>query len=227
MREPTMMPWYGELALVEEGRKSAEKTIDELENPKKQFVRLKSFYSSLGADYTRNKWMQAEEKNLGETDWADKDQLDGLKREVRFSKAVEAVLVSANEESIKELCVFREDSMYKSLVRKILFYIGISKIEEDGADIERAYEGIIKQYPYSNRALFLDEGVYYYKYYIQCLGQCLRNHKEKSTYIDIASRVQDRILNMRLSANAYIDDIYIGAKISEIIMSLNELQESM
>ncbi len=225
MREPTMMPWYGELALVEEGRKTAEKTIDELENPKKQFLRLKSFYSSLGADYSRNQWMQTEERELGETNWADEDQLNSLKREVRFSKAVETVLTSANEESIKELCYFRDDSLYKNLVRKILFYIGISKIEEDGADIERAYEGLMKQYPYSNRALFLDEGVYYYKYYIQCLGQCIRNFKQKPSYADIASRVQDRILNMRLSANAYADDIYIGSKISEVLMSLNELQE--
>ncbi len=227
MREPTMMPWYGELALVEEGRKSAEKTIDELENPKKQFSRLKSFYSSLGADYSRNKWMQTEEKELENTDWADKDQLNSLKREIRFSKAVETVLISANEESIKELCFFRDDSLYKNLVKKILFYIGISKIEEDGVDIERAYEGLMKQYPYSNRALFLEEGVYYYKYYIQCLEQCLRNFNQKPTYADIVSRAQDRILNMRLSANEYVNDIYIGSKISEILMLLNELQESM
>lgn len=227
MIKPTMMPWYGELALVEEGGKTAVKTIEELENPKKQFIRIKSFYSSIGADYSLNKWMTEEEKNIDETDWADQEQLESLKREVRFSKAVNSVLTSPNEDSIKELCVFKNDLLYKNLVRKILFYIGISKIEEDGNDIERAYEGLMKQYPYSNRALFLDEGVYYYKYYIQCLGRCIQKHKQKSTFVDVASRVQDRIFNMRLSANAYIDDIYIGEKISDVIMSLNELQGSI
>ena len=58
------LPWHDNYILILEGKRIAEKDIEDLENPEKQFQRIKKFYENLGADYSKNNWLTQVEEDI-------------------------------------------------------------------------------------------------------------------------------------------------------------------
>ncbi len=61
------LPWHDNYILILEGKRIAEKDIEDLENPEKQFQRIKKFYENLGADYSKNNWLTQVEEDISLT----------------------------------------------------------------------------------------------------------------------------------------------------------------
>lgn len=220
------LPWYDDYNLILEGRRIAEKSLEDLENPEKQLQRIKKFYKNLGADYTKNVWLAQVEENISMTNKGEDSRLSQLKREVKFGDIVENAVQKQDDESISSLIMYKDDDYYKKFIKKIMFYIGVSKVKKEPDFIKKAYEGIYKTYPLENVSTFADEGVFYYVYYFQCLQVLIKKYKGRVSYDDVKSQVHDRCYNARLMLNRYLTDIYLVDE-AQLILSEIEATEDM
>lgn len=186
------LPWYDDYNLVLEGRRIAEKGIEDLENPEKQFQRVKKFYKNLGADYSKNNWLTQVEENISITNKGEDSRLSQLKREVEFGNILENAVLKQDDENISELNMYKEDELYKPLIRKVMFYIGVTKVKKGPEFIKKAYDGVYKTYPLEKASTFADEGVYYYIYYFQCLQVLIKKYKSRVSYDEISNQIRDR-----------------------------------
>ena len=101
-----------------------------------------------------------------------------------------------------------------------MFYVGVSRAKKDPEFIQKAYKGISDAYSPDKASLFMEQGVYYYIYYFQCL-QCLNEkYMGRATYNDVRDLIKDRLYNARLMFNSYLTDIYISEQVGLI---LNEI----
>lgn len=219
-----MLPWYDDYLLILEECRLAEKAIEDFENPEKQLQRVKKFYNNIGADYLKNNWLLQEEENIMLSNGDEDGRLGQLKREVRVGKAIENALLKQDDESLSELGIFKDDEIYKQLIRQIMFYIGVSRVKTEITFIERACTGITKKYPLSKTALFLDEGAAYYIYYLECLQECIKNYKNEPEFGEIKRIANDRCMNLELMMNNYRDDLYVGEAVRNILSILNDVR---
>ncbi len=203
------LPWYGNYNTILEDRRIAEKSIEDLENSEKHLLRVKKFYKNLGADYKKNNWIVQAEEDISVKNKAEYSRLSQLKREVRLCNIIENAVQKQDDESISFLNLYKDDDIYKQLIKNIMFYIGVSKVKNEPDFIKKAYDGIYKTYPLENISLFADEGVFYYVYYFQCLHILIKNYKGRISYDDIKTRIQDRCYNARLMLNSYSIDNYL------------------
>lgn len=220
------LPWYDDYNLILEGCRIAEKGIEDLENPEKQFQRVKKFYKNLGADYSKNNWLTQVEEDLFVTNKGEDSRLSQLKREVKFGNILENAVLRQDDESISKLNGYKEDELYKPLIRKVMFYIGVAKVKKEPEFIKKAYNGIYKTYPSEKASAFSDEGVYYYIYYFQCLQVLIKKHKGRASYDEISNQIRDRCYNAKLMLNRYSMDMYIEDEV-KLILSEIEAVESM
>lgn len=219
------LPWYDEYNLAIESRKIAEKGIEDLENPEKQLQRVKKFYSNLGADYKKNSWISQAEENISMIFKDENGRLNQLKREVNFGNILENAVKKQDDESIKALDSYKNDEIYAKLVKKIMFYIGVSKAKKEINYIKKAYEGINKAYPLEKTSLFVSEGVFYYVYYFRCLRVLLERYKGRETYDEVANQIKDRCYNARLMMNQYLTDMYLEDEIKLIFSEIEAIED--
>lgn len=220
------LPWYNDYNLILEGRRTAEKGIEDLENPEKQLKRVKKFYKNLGADYSRNNWLVQVEEDISITNCCEDSRLNQLKREVKFGNILENAVQKQDDESISALTMYKEE-FYAQLIRKIMFYIGVSKAKKEIDFIKKAYDGVYKTYPLEKASIFADEGVFYYVYYFQCLQVLIRKHKGRVSYDDVKSQVKDRCYNARLMMNRYSTDIYLKDEVRLILSEIEAVEDML
>lgn len=221
------LPWYGDYNLILEGRRIAEKGIEDLENPEKQLQRVKKFYKNLGADYTKNNWLAQVEEDISLTNKGEDSRLSQLKREVKFGNILENAVQKQDDESINALNLYKEDDFYKPLIKKIMFYIGVSKAKREPDFIKKAYDGVYKTYSLEKASLFANEGVFYYVYYFQCLQVLIKKHKGRVSYDDIKIQIQDRCYNARLMFNRYSTDIYLADEVQLILSEIEAVESAL
>lgn len=218
------LPWYNDYNLILEGRRIAEKSIEDLENPEKQFQRVKKFYKNLGADYSKNNWLTQVEEDISVTNEGEDSRLSQLKREAKFGNILENAVFRQDEESISELYMYKEDDLYKPLIRKVMFYIGVSKVKKEPEFIKKAYDGIYKTYPLEKASAFADEGVYYYIYYFQCLQVLIERHKGRVSYDEIINQIRERCYNAKLMLNRYSMDMYLKEEVKSILSEIEAVE---
>ena len=218
------LPWYDDYILILEGSRIAEKGIEDLENPEKQLQRVKKFYKNLGADYTKNSWLAQVEQDISMTNRGEDSRLSQLKREVKFGNILENAVQKQDDESISAFNMYREDELYAQLIKRIMFYIGVSKVKKEPDFIKKAYDGVYKTYPLEKASIFADEGVFYYVYYFQCLQVLIKKHKGRVSYEDIKTQIQDRCYNARLMLNRYSTDIYLADEIQLILSEIDAVE---
>lgn len=220
------LPWYDDYIRVLEGRRISEKEIEDLENPEKQLQRVKKFYKNLGADYLKNDWIFQAEEHIVTTNKGEHSRLSQLKREVKFGNVLENAVQKQDDESIHALNLYKDDELYRQLIRRVMFYIGVSKAKKESEFIKKAYDGVYKAYPLEKASAFVDEGVYYFVYYFQCLQVLINKHKGRVSYEEVRNQVRDRCYNAKLMLNRYSTDIYLADKV-QLILSEIEAVESM
>ena len=221
------LPWYDDYNLILEGRRIAEKGIEDLENPEKQLQRVKKFYKNLGAEYSKNNWVAQVEEDISMTNKGEDSRLNQLKREVKFGNILENAVQKQDDESIRALNGYKDDELYAQLIRKIMFYIGVSKAKKEIDFIKKSYDGVYKAYPLEKASIFADEGVYYYVYYFQCLQILIKKHKGRVSYDDVKSQVQDRCYNARLMLNRYSTDIYLADEVQLIFSEIEAVEDML
>lgn len=221
------LPWYDDYNLILEGRRIAEKDIEDLENPEKQLQRVKKFYKNLGADYTKNNWLAQVAEDISMTNKGEDCRLSQLRREVKFGNILENAVQKQDDESISALNMYKEDDLYKQLIKKIMFYIGVSKVKKEPDFIKKAYEGVYKTYPLEKASIFADEGVFYYVYYFQCLQVLIKKYKERVSYDDIKIQIQDRCYNAKLMLNRYSTDMYLADEVQLILSEIKAVESAL
>lgn len=220
------LPWYDDYILVLEGRRISEKEIEDLENPEKQLQRVKKFYKNLGADYLKNNWVVQAEEHIVTMNKGEHSRLSQLKREVKFTNALENAVQKQDDESIHALNIYKDNELYRQLIRRVMFYIGVSKAKKEPEFIKKAYDGVYKTYPLEKASAFADEGVYYFVYYFQCLQVLIKKHKGRVSYEDIRNQIRDRCYNAKLMLNRYSTDMYLADEV-QLILSEIEAVESV
>lgn len=220
------LPWYDDYILVLEGRRISEKEIEDLENPEKQLQRVKKYYENIGADYSKNTWVVQAEEHIVTTNKGEDSRLSQLKREVKFGNVLENAVQKQDDESIHALNIYKDNERYRQIIRKVMFYIGVSKAKEDPDFIKKAYDGVYKAYPLEKASSFADEGVYYFVYYFQCLQVLIRKYKGRVSYEEIKDQIRDRCYNAKLMLNRYSADMYLADEV-QMILSEIEAVESM
>lgn len=220
------LPWYDDYIRVLEGRKISEKEIEDLENPEKQLQRIKKFYKNLDADYSKNNWVVQAEEHIVTTNKGEDSRLSQLKREVEFGNVLENAVQKQDDESIRALNLYKDDEFYRQLIRRVMFYIGVSKAKKEPEFIKKAYDGVYKAYPLEKASAFADEGVYYFVYYFQCLQDLIKTHKGRVSYEEIRNQMRDRCYNAKLMLNRYSTDMYLVKEV-RLILSEIEAVESM
>lgn len=221
------LPWYHDYNLILEGRRVAIKGIEDLENPEKQLQRVKKFYKNLGADYSKNNWLAQVEEDISVTNRGEDSRLSQLKREVKFGNILESAVQKQNDESISALNIYKEDERYKQFIRKVMFYIGVSKAKKEPDFIKKAYDGVYKTYPLEKVSAFADEGVYYYIYYFECLQVLLKSHKGRVLYDEIGNQIRDRCYNAKLMFNRYSTDMYLDEDIKKVLAEIEATERIM
>lgn len=219
------MPWYDNYMLILEGKRNAEKEIEDLENPEKQLQRVKKFYQNLGADYSKNIFLLQVEEDITISNKGENSRLSQLKREVKIGTVMENAVRNQDDVSIAALNACKEDELYKPLIKKIMFYIGVSKVEKEPQFIKRAYDAVYKTYPLDRTALFSEEGVHYYSYYFHCLQSCIKRYRDQPSFEDVKSKVKDRCYNARLLFSGYRSDMYISDDVENILSEIAEVEE--
>ena len=219
------LPWYSDYIYILEECRIAEKEIEDLENPEKQLQRVKKFYKNLGADCTKNNWFAEAEKNISFSNKGENSRLNQLKRDVKFGISLENAIQKQDKESISALNVYMNDERYEQLIRKVMFYIGVSKVKEEPDFIKRAYDGIKNKYSFNNIVTFTEEGVYYYIYYFQCLQILFKKYKGRSSYNDIRSQIKDRCYNAKLMFNSYQTDMYLADETKLVLAEITETED--
>lgn len=214
------LPWYDDYNLVLEGRRIAEKSIEELENPEIQLQRIKKFYKNLGADYTKNNWLKQVEEDILNTNKDEGSRLNQLKQKVKFANILENAVQKQDNESVSALNSYKDDELYNLLVKKVLFYIGVSKVKKEQEFIKKAYDAINKTYSLEKASLFSTEGVYYYFYYFRCLRILIKQNKGKDSYDEICNQIRDRCYNARLMFDKYLTDMYLEKEIKLVIAEI-------
>lgn len=220
------LPWYDDYNRILEGCRVAEKGIEDIENPEKQFQRIKKFYKNLGADYSKNDWLTQVEGDISVTNRGEDSRLSQLKREVKFGNILENAVLKQDDESISELNMYKENELYKPIIRKVMFYIGVTKVKKEPEFIKKAYDGVYKTYPLEKVSVFADEGVYYYIYYFQCLQDLLKRYQGSVLYDEISNQIRDRCYNAKLMLNKYSMDMYLEDEV-KLILSEIEIVETM
>lgn len=218
------LPWYDDYIFILEGRRIAEKGIEDLENPEKQLQRIKKFYKNLGADYSKNNLLVQVEEKISNTNKGKDSRLRQLKREVRFGSILESAVQKQDDESIVALNIYKDNELYKQLIRKVMFYIGVSKVKKEPEFIKKAYDGVYKTYSLKNVSLFVDEGVYYYIYYFQCLQILIKEHKGRVSYDEICAQIRDRCYNAKLMLNRYSTDMYLADEVQLILFEVEAVE---
>lgn len=218
------LPWYDDYSLILEGRRSAEKVIEDLENPEKQLQKVKKFYKNLGADYTKNDWLAQVEEDISLIDKGEDSRLSQLKKEVKFGSILENAVKNQDDESIRALNMYKQDELYAQLIKSIMFYIGVSKVKKEPDFIEKAYDGIYKTYSLNEASSFVNEGAYYYLYYFQCLQVLIKKYKGRELYDDIGKLILDRCYNARLMLKPYLMDTYLTDKIELILSEIKDVE---
>ena len=214
------LPFYNYYMFLVEEKSAAEKEIAELESPEKQLERIKKFYQNLGADYTQNQWMVEKESNISEENKGEDSRINQLKRTVRIGNVVENAIEKQDEESARALNAYRSNEMYRELVEQIIFYMGVCQVKNNPEFIEKAGMVIMKRYDLSNAALFKEEGVYYYIFYLQCLKVCLNRYRNHSEYEQVKAKVSERVMNLKLMLSRYAGDPYINNEVGWILAEI-------
>ena len=220
------LPWHDNYILILEGKRIAEKDIEDLENPEKQFQRIKKFYEYLGADYSKNNWLTQVEEDISLTRNGEEGRLVQLKNEVKFANVLEKAVQKQDDESICALNIYRNDENYKTIIRQVMFYIGVSKVKSDPNFIKKAYDAICKNYPLERASVFVDEGVYYFVYYFQCIQGLIEKYNYITSNYDIRNQIRVRCYHAKLMLNSYSTDIYLANEI-KLILSEIEVVEQM
>lgn len=218
------LPWYDDYNLILEGRRIAKEGIEDLENPEKQLEKVKNFYKNLGADYLKNNWLVQVEEGISMTNRGEDSRLSQFKREVKFGNILESAVQKQDDESIKALNNYRGEDIYKQFIRKIMFYIGVSKVKKEPEYIKKAYDGIYKTYSLENASSFVKEGVYYFVYYFQCLQILIKKHKGRVSYDEIRDQVKDRCYNAKLMLNRYSTDMYLADEVQMIMAEIEAVE---
>lgn len=218
------LPWYDNYILILEGRKTAEKEIEDLQNPEKQLQRVKKFYQNMGADHSKNQWISRAEEDIVFLNRGESSRLSQLKREVKIGTVMEKAVTNQNDESIAALNAYKDDELYKLLVKQIMFYLGVSKVKKEPEFIKKAYSAIYKTYPLDRAVQFNEEGVYYYMYYFQCLQSCIKRYRNHSSYADIKIIAKERCYNARLMFNGYQSDMYISDKVNMVLSEISDVE---
>lgn len=221
------LPWYDDYNLILEGRRIAKKGIEDLENPEKQLQRVKKFYKNLGADYSKNNWLAQVEEDISITSKGEDSRLSQLKKEVKFGNILESAVLKQDDESISALNMYKDDELYKQLIRKVMFYIGVSKAKKEPEFIKKAYDGVYKTYPLEKASAFADEGVYYFIYYFQCLQLLIKRYKGRVSYDEISGQIRDRCYNAKLMLNRYSTDMYLEEDIKKILAEVVATEKMM
>jgi hypothetical protein len=104
------LPWHDNYILILEGKRIAEKDIEDLENPEKQFQRIKKFYENLGADYSKNNWLTQVEEDISLTRNGEEGRLVQLKNEVKFEMFGDAEVANCENN------IARRDALTNDLV---------------------------------------------------------------------------------------------------------------
>lgn len=219
------LPWYSNYILLTEGKKNAEKEIEDLENPEKQLQRVKKFYSNIGADYSKNQLVAQVEADLTLLTKGSNSRLSQLKEEVKIGNVIEAAVTKQDADSISALNAYRDSETYKELVKQIMFFIGVSKVKREPEFIRKAYDAIYKTYPMEKLTLFEDEGAYYFIFYFQCLQECIKRYQELSDYYTVQEEAHMRCYNAKLMFNRYRDDIYVANKVEMILAEIERTEE--
>jgi hypothetical protein len=221
------LPWYDDYNLVIEGRRLAKQGIEDIENPEKQLQRIKKLYNSIGAEYTKNTWITKAEEDLSNVNVGEDSRLSQLRREVKFANILEAAVQKQDDQSLTALCTYKNDDRYRQLIKNVMFYVGVTKVKNDPEFILNAYLGISATYSPDKASLFIEEGVYYYIYYFQCL-QCLNEkYVGQATYNDVRNRINDRIYNARLMFNSYLTDMYISEQVELILKEIAAVEAAI
>ena len=111
-----------------------------------------------------------------------------------------------------------------SVVKKIMFYVGVCRVKSDPDLIEKAGTAIMNRYTPLKATLFADEGVHYYIFYLQCLLLCLKQYRNHSQYEQVKAKVSDRCMNLKLMLGRYTDDPYIANEVKSILMGVSDLE---
>lgn len=221
------LPWYENYNRTLERRRIAEKGIEDLENPEKQLQRVKKFYKNLGADYTKNSWLAQVEQDISMTNRGEDSRLSQLKREVKFGNILENAVQKQDDESISALNMYKKDELYAQLIKRIMFYIGVSKVKKEPDYIKKAYDAIYKAYPLEKASIFADEGVFYYIYYFKCLQILIKKYKGSVSYDDVKGQVKDRCYNAKLMLNRYSTDIYLADEVQLILSEIEAVEDML
>lgn len=219
------LPWYDNYMLILEGRRIAEKEIENLENPEKEFQRVKKFYHNLGADYSKNQLLSQVEEDITLSNKSENSRLSQLKREAKIGTVMENAVQNQDDASILALNAYKEDDLYKKVVKQIMFFIGVSKVKKEPEYIKKAYDAIYKTYPLDRTVLFSEEGVFYYSYYFQCIQSCIRQYRDQPSFEDVKMKVRDRCYNARLMFANYQSDMYISDEVKSILSEIMEVEE--
>ena len=221
------LPWYDDYVLVLEGSRISEEEIEDLENPEKQLQRVKKFYKNLGADYSKNDWIVQTEEHIVTTNKGEDSRLSQLKREVKFGSVLENAVQKQDDESIRALNMYKDNEFYRQIIRKVMFYIGVSKVKKEPDFIKKAYDGVYKAYPLEKASSFADEGVYYFIYYFQCLQVLIKKHKGRVSYEDIRNQIRDRCYNAKLMLNRYSADMYLTDEVQMILSEIEDVESML
>lgn len=219
------LPWYENYILTLEGRRIAEKRIEDLENPEKQLQRVKKFYKNLGADSTKNKWLVQVEEDITSSNKGEDSRLSQLRRQMKFGTILENAVEKQDDESISALNCYKDDELYKQLIKQTMFYIGVSKVKKKPDFINKAYNGIYKTYPLDRVDLFAKEGVYYYLYYFRCLQVLIKKHQNRESCEEVCTLIRDRCYNAKLMLNCYLSDIYLSDGVRLILSEIEAVEK--
>ena len=221
------LPFYYDYMLLVGYKKVAEKEIVELENPEKQLDRIIKFYQNIGADYSKNQWLTEAEENISETNKGEDSRMSQLKRDARLGTVVENAVEKQDDDSLRALSVYANNEMYADLVKQIMFYVGVCKVKSDPDYIDKAGTAIMKRYNPIEAALFAEEGVNYYIFYLQCMQICMKRYRNHSQYEIVKNKISDRCLNLKLMLNRYVDDPYIDNEVKSVLTEISDIEVLM
>ena len=146
---------------------------------------------------------------------------------MKFANILEEAVQKQDDQSLTALCSYKDDDSYRQLIKNVMFYIGVSKTQKDPEFVLKAYKGISDTYSLDKVSLFVEEGVYYYIYYFQCLQHLNEKYVGRANYDEVRSKIKDRCYNAKLMFNSYLKDMYISEQVGLILNEITAVETAL
>ena len=159
------------------------------------------------------------------TNKGENSRLNQLRKTVRRAGIVVDAVEKQDVESLKALDETSSSEIDSNLVNQIIFYAAVCRDGSDPEFIEDAGIAIMNLYDPMAVTSFLDEGVHYCIFYLQCLQTCLERYRKDRRYEKVKDKVLDRCMNIKLRLGGYRGDLDIGDAVERILAEVSRTEK--